>query len=88
VVQGLFGARVASGADFDGDGRLDVLAASRVWGGGVFSTGLVRGQARTRNSRPATRPGTPMSAEAQAAHTEAVRLFRLRQDQGFKAAAE
>jgi hypothetical protein len=29
-----------------------------------------------------------MSPEAQAAHTEAVRLFRLRQDQGFKVAAE
>jgi hypothetical protein len=29
-----------------------------------------------------------MSAEAQAAHAEAVRLFRLRQDQGFAKAAE
>jgi hypothetical protein len=29
-----------------------------------------------------------MTAEAKAAHAEAVRLFRLRQDQGFTQAAE
>jgi hypothetical protein len=34
------------------------------------------------------RLGTPMSPEAQAAHADAVRLFRLRQDQGFTKAAE
>ena len=49
---------------------------------------LVRGTDRYGHFVPETRLGTPMSPEAQAAHAEAVRLFRLRQDQGFKAAAE
>ena len=49
---------------------------------------LVRGQDRYGHFVTETRLKTPMSAEAQAAHADAVRLFRLRQDQGFKAAAE
>jgi ectoine hydroxylase-related dioxygenase (phytanoyl-CoA dioxygenase family) len=49
---------------------------------------LVRGQDRYRHFLPEQRLGTPMSAEAQAAHAEAVRLFRLRQNQGFSQAAE
>lgn len=49
---------------------------------------LVRGQDRYNHFLPETRLGTPMSAEAQAAHAEAVRLFRARQDQGFTKAAE
>src|SRR5476649_745110 len=49
---------------------------------------LVRGQDRHGNFVPETRLGTAMSPEAQAAHAEAVRLFRLRQDQGFTKAAE
>ena len=49
---------------------------------------LVRGTDRYGHFVPEARLGTPMSPEAQAAHAEAVRLFRLRQDQGFKAAAE
>jgi len=49
---------------------------------------LVRGTDRYGHFLPEQRLGTPMSAEAQAAHAEAVRLFRLRQDQGFKMAAE
>ena len=39
-------------------------------------------------SCPRRGSGTPMSPEAQAAHAEAVRLFRLRQDRGFTKAAE
>ena len=49
---------------------------------------LVRGQDRHGHFLPEQRLKVPMSAEAQAAHAEAVRLFRLRQDQGFKTAAE
>jgi ectoine hydroxylase-related dioxygenase (phytanoyl-CoA dioxygenase family) len=49
---------------------------------------LVRGTDRYGHFVPEERLRTPMSAEAQASHAEAVRLFRLRQDQGFKAAAE
>jgi hypothetical protein len=49
---------------------------------------LVRGTDRYGHFLPEKRLGTPMSPEAQAAHAEAVRLFRLRQDQGFKTAAE
>ena len=49
---------------------------------------LVRGQDRYDHFLPEERLKVPMSAEAQAAHAEAVRLFRLRQDQGFKTAAE
>jgi ectoine hydroxylase-related dioxygenase (phytanoyl-CoA dioxygenase family) len=49
---------------------------------------LVRGQDRYGHFLPEPRRGTAMSAEAQAAHADAVRLFRLRQDQGFKTAAE
>ena len=57
-------------------------------GGVKPSALLVRGQDRYGNFVPEKRLGTPMSAEAQAAHTEAVRLFRLLQDAGFKKAAE
>ena len=49
---------------------------------------LVRGQDRYGHFLPEPRLKTSMSAEAQAAHAEAVRLFRLRQDQGFTKAAE
>ena len=49
---------------------------------------LVRGEDRFGHFLPEARLGKPMSPEAQAAHTEAVRLFRLRQDQGFTKAAE
>ena len=49
---------------------------------------LVRGEDRYGHFVKETRLGTPMSPEAQAAHAEAVRLFRLRQDQGFTKAAE
>ncbi len=49
---------------------------------------LVRGTDRYGHFVSETRLGTPMSVDAQAAHAEAVRLFRLRKDQGFKAAAE
>ena len=49
---------------------------------------LVRGADRYGHFLPEKRLGTPMSPEAQAAHAEAVRLFRLRQDQGFTRAAE
>ncbi|MBX9942974.1 MAG: phytanoyl-CoA dioxygenase family protein [Reyranella sp.] len=49
---------------------------------------LVRGEDRYKHFLPETRLATPMSAEAQAAHAEAVRLFRARQDQGFTKAAE
>jgi hypothetical protein len=49
---------------------------------------LVRGEDRYGHFLPETRLQTPMSPEAQAAHTEAVRLFRLRQDQGVTKAAE
>ncbi len=49
---------------------------------------LVRGEDRYGHFLKETRLGTPMSPEAQAAHAEAVRLFRLRQDQGFTKAAE
>ena len=49
---------------------------------------LVRGEDRFGHFLPETRLCKPMSPEAQAAHTEAVRLFRLRQDQGFTKAAE
>jgi non-haem Fe2+, alpha-ketoglutarate-dependent halogenase len=49
---------------------------------------LVRGEDRYGHFLRETRLGTPMSSEAQAAHAEAVRLFRLRQDQGFTKAAE
>ena len=49
---------------------------------------LVRGQDRYGHFLSETRLKVPMSAEAQAAHAEAVRLFRLRQDQGFTRAAE
>ena len=57
-------------------------------GGVKPSALLVRGQDRYGNFVPEKRLGTPMSAEAQAAHTEAVRLFRLLQEAGFKKAAE
>ena len=46
---------------------------------------LVRGVDRHRHFLPETRLGTPMSPDAQAAHAEAVRLFRLLQDKGFSA---
>jgi len=49
---------------------------------------LVRGEDRHGHFLKEERLKSAMSAEAQAAHAEAVRLFRLRQDQGFKAAAE
>ena len=49
---------------------------------------LVRGEDRFGHFIPEKRLVTPMSPEAQAAHAEAVRLFRLRQDQGFTKAAE
>ncbi len=49
---------------------------------------LVRGEDRYGHFLPETRLGTPMSGEALAAHAEAVRLFRSRQDQGFTKAAE
>jgi hypothetical protein len=49
---------------------------------------LVRGEDRYGHFLPEKRLDTPMSPEAQAAHAEAVRLFRLRQDQGFTRAAE
>jgi hypothetical protein len=49
---------------------------------------LVRGQDRYGHFLLEKRLKTPMSAEARAAHAEAVRLFRLRQDQGFTKAAE
>ena len=49
---------------------------------------VVNRQAATLLELPETRLGTPMSEAAQAAHAEAVRLFRLRQDQGFTKAAE
>jgi len=49
---------------------------------------LVRGQDRHGHFLPEARLGRPMSAAARAAHAEAVRLFRLRQDQGFTRAAE
>ena len=49
---------------------------------------LVRGEDRYGHFVRETRLGSPMSPEAQAAHAEAVRLFRLRQDQGFTKAAE
>jgi hypothetical protein len=49
---------------------------------------LVRGEDRYGHFLKEKRLGTPMSPEAQAAHAEAVRLFRLRQDQGFTRAAE
>jgi len=49
---------------------------------------LVRGQDRYGHFVPEARLKVPMSPEAQAAHASAVRLFRLRQDQGFTKAAE
>ena len=49
---------------------------------------LVRGEDRYGHFVTEQRLGTPMSPEAQAAHADAVRLFRLRQDQGFTKAAE
>ena len=49
---------------------------------------LVRGKDRYGHFLPETRLAVPMSVEAQAAHAEAVRLFRARQDQGFTTAAE
>jgi len=49
---------------------------------------LVRGEDRYGHFLPEHRLGTPMSPQAQAAHAEAVRLFRLRQNQGFTQAAE
>jgi hypothetical protein len=49
---------------------------------------LVRGQDCYGHFLPETRLRTPMLTEAQANHAEAVRLFRQRQDQGFKVAAE
>jgi hypothetical protein len=49
---------------------------------------LVRGQDRYGHFLPEERLVAPMSPQAQAAHAEAVRLFRLRQDQGFTRAAE
>jgi non-haem Fe2+, alpha-ketoglutarate-dependent halogenase len=49
---------------------------------------LVRGEDRYGHFLKETRLETPMSPEARAAHAEAVRLFRLRQDQGFTKAAE
>lgn len=48
---------------------------------------LVRGQDRYGHFVPERRLGTPMSAAARAAHAEAVRLFRARQDRGFAEAA-
>jgi ectoine hydroxylase-related dioxygenase (phytanoyl-CoA dioxygenase family) len=48
----------------------------------------VHGNDRYGHFLPETRLSMPMSPEAQAAHAEAVRLFRLRQDQGFMQAAE
>jgi len=49
---------------------------------------LVRGRDHYGHFLSETRLGTPMSPKARAAHAEAVRLFRLRQDQGFTNAAE
>jgi non-haem Fe2+, alpha-ketoglutarate-dependent halogenase len=49
---------------------------------------LVRGEDSYGHFLKEERLKTPMSSEAQAAHAEAVRLFRLRQDQGFSQAAE
>ncbi len=48
---------------------------------------LVRGADRHRHFVPETRLATPMSPEAQAAHAEAVRRFRARQDHGFGSSA-
>ena len=48
---------------------------------------LVRGEDRYGHYRREERVKVPMSTEAQAAHAEAVRLFRARQDLGFKAQA-
>jgi hypothetical protein len=47
---------------------------------------LVRGTDRFGHFLPEQRLAEPMSDAAQAAHAEACRLFRLRQDQGFAAA--
>jgi hypothetical protein len=49
---------------------------------------LVRGQDRYGHFLPEQRLESAMSPQAQAAHAEAVRLFRLRQNQGFSQAAE
>jgi ectoine hydroxylase-related dioxygenase (phytanoyl-CoA dioxygenase family) len=49
---------------------------------------LVRGVDRFNHYTREERLKVPMSQEAQAAHAEAVRRFRLRQDQGFAKAAE
>ncbi|MDP3240807.1 MAG: phytanoyl-CoA dioxygenase family protein [Reyranella sp.] len=49
---------------------------------------LVRGVDRHGHFLPEKRLVTPMSDEARAAHAEAVRLFRARQDQGFEKVAE
>ena len=49
---------------------------------------LVRGEDRHGHFLKETRLTAPMSRAAQAAHAEAVRLFRLRQDRGFTKAAE
>jgi ectoine hydroxylase-related dioxygenase (phytanoyl-CoA dioxygenase family) len=49
---------------------------------------LVRGVDRYNHYIREERLKVPMSEEAQAAHAEAVRRFRLRQDQGFAKAAE
>jgi non-heme Fe2+,alpha-ketoglutarate-dependent halogenase len=45
---------------------------------------LVRGEDRFKHFVPELRLGVPMSWTAQAAHAEAVRLFRARQDLGFQ----
>jgi hypothetical protein len=49
---------------------------------------LVRGRDRYGHFLPETRLLEPMTAEAKAAHAETVRLFRLRQDQGFTQAVQ
>jgi len=49
---------------------------------------LVRGEDRHGHFLRETRLATPMSPEAQAAHAEAVRLFRLRAGPRFTQAAE
>jgi len=68
--------------------RLVIVNLVRPLGRVKPSALLVRGEDRYGHFLPEKRLAVPMSVEAQAAHAEAVRLFRLRQDQGFTKAAE
>ena len=67
-----------------------MLGRDQAWYFGAVrpSALLVRGEDRYGHFLPEKRLGTPMSEEAQAAHKEAVRLFRALQDAGFTKAAE